>query len=109
MQVTPDSEDVAVAYRLFVDVMERARASDQDWFEWSGCYGHIDQFFFEGILDNVWVLQEHENGWRGYEFDWDRARAFLEDVDFSDPHGTVRAWKVVLAYLMMDHRYLYLN
>ena len=32
-----------------------------------------------------------------------------KDIDFSDSHATARAWKAVLAYLMMDDRYLYLN
>ena len=45
----------------------------------------------------------------GYVLDWDRVDAFMRDVDFSDPHATARAWKVVLAYLMMDDRYLYLH
>ena len=103
VQVTPDSPDVEAAYRLFGDVMERARASGYEWFEWSNC-DFDDHSLLEGILDNVWVLNEH--GW--YDFDWDRVDAFMQDVDFSDPHATARAWKVVLAYLMMDDRYLYL-
>ena len=109
VQVTPDSPDVEVAYRLFVEVSERARASDYHWFEWWICNSGIDQFFFAGILDNVWVLREDEYGRQWYEWDWERSNAFLQDVDFSDPHATARAWKVVLAYLMMDDRYLYLN
>ena len=109
VRVAPDSPDVEAAYRLFVDVTERARATDYNWFEWT-CDGHVDQFFFEGILDNVWVLREGAYGWwRWYEFDWQRVYAFLQDVDFSDPHAVARAWQVVLAYLMMDYRYLYLN
>ena len=108
MQVAPNSLDVEAAYRLFVEVSERARGSEYGWFEWWSCERHDDQRFFEGILDNVWALREHEGGWQWWEFDWERVDAFLEDVDFSDPHGAARAWKVVLAYLMMDDRYLYL-
>ena len=81
VQVTPDSADVEAAYRLFVEVMEGAQASGHDWFEWGGCDIGSDQFFFEGILDNVWVLSE-QHGW--YELDWDRVDAFMQDVDFSD-------------------------
>ena len=105
VQVTPDSEDVEAAYRLFAEVMEGAQASGYDWFEWWVC-DFSDHYLLEGILDNVWVLSE-QHGW--YELDWDRVDAFMQDVDFSDPHATARAWKVVLAYLMMDPRYLYLN
>ena len=104
VQVTADSTDVEAAYRLFVEVTENARDSDYGWFEWWVC-DRDDLFLFEGILDNAWVLNEY--GW--YEYDWERRDAFLEDIDFSDPHATARAWKVVLAYLMMDYRYLYLN
>ena len=28
--------------------------------------------------------------------------------DISDPHYTTQTWVVVLAYLLMDYRYLYL-
>ena len=104
VQVTPDSEDVEVAYRLFVQVMEGARDSDYRRFEWWAC-PYDDQSFFEGILDNVWALREDG----GYELDWDRVNAFMEGLDFSDPHATARAWKAVLTYLFMDPRYLYLN
>ena len=103
VQVTPGSADVAAAYGLFVEVSERARASGHDWFEWWLC-DFDDHHLLDGILDNVWVLNEH--GW--YESDWDRVDAFMEEVDFSDPQATARAWKVVLAYMMMDDRYLYL-
>ena len=107
VQITPDSADVEAAYRLFVQVMEGARASGHDWFEWWAC-PFSDQSFFEGILDDAVVLRE-ENDWQWYDFDRERIDAFMQDVDFSDPHATARAWKVVLAYLMMDPRYLYLN
>ena len=105
VQVAPDSADVRAAYGLFTDVRETAVASGYDWFEWWNCDRATDQFLFEGILDNLWAL--NDDGW--YEHDWKRAEAFLHDVDFSDPHGAARAWRVVLAYLMMDYRYLYLN
>jgi hypothetical protein len=109
VQVAPDSPDVEVAYRLFVEVSERARESEYGEFEWWSCEHHIDQFFFEGILDNAWALHEDEDGWQRWQIDWGRVAAFLDNVDFSDPHAAARAWKVVLAYLMMDDRYLYLN
>ena len=105
VQVTPGSEDVEAAYRLFVQVTEGARASDYSSFEWWACPHHSDEIFFEGILDNVWSLREE--GW--YEMDWDRVNAFMRGLDFSDPHATARAWQAVLTYLLMDPRYLYLN
>ena len=109
VQVTSDSADVRAAYQLFVNVTERARSSDYGWFEWWSCEIN-DHSFFEGILDGAVIQHENEeDGWRWYDFDWDRIHPFLDDVNFSDPHATARAWKVVLAYLMMDYRYLYLH
>ena len=105
VQVTPDSADVEAAYRLFVQVMEGARASGHDWFKWWDC-PFSDESFFEGILEGVVVLAE-SGLW--YEFDWEQVEAFMQDVDFSDPHATGRAWKAVLTYLLMDPRYLYLH
>ena len=104
VKVSPDSADVAAAYRLFAEVRERARASGHHWFEWTLCETGVDEFFFEGILNDLWVLDEYG----GYEWDFERAHAFLDGIDFSDPHAAAHAWKIVLAYLMMDPRYLYL-
>ena len=39
--------------------------------------------------------------------DWDRRGEVLRAADTSDPHRTVRAWVVTLAYLLSDYRYLY--
>ena len=105
VQVTPDSADVEAAYRLFVQVMEGARASGHGWFAWWDC-PFSDESFFEGILDGVLVLAESG---RWHEFDWERVDGFMEDIDFSDPQATGRAWKAVLTYLLMDPRYLYLH
>ena len=106
IQVTPESPDVDAAYRLFVDVWERKRGSEDDWFGW--CW-IPDHFLFEGILDDAVVEGENEHGHRHYEFDWDRIGAFLDDIDFSDPHQIAQTWVVVLAAMMMDDRYLYLH
>ena len=106
VQVTPDSPDVEAAYRLFVDALNRGRASDYEWFEWGGC-NIGDHLFFEGVLDNTLIQRENEYE-RWYDINWERVNPFLDGIDFSDSHATARAWKVVLAYLMMDDRYLYL-
>ena len=109
VQVTPNSLDVGAVYRLFVDVWERKQAEDADiWFRWLPCHWGTDIFFFEGILDDVVVQHENEDGHRWHGFDWDRINDFLDGVDFSDPHRTAQAWVVVLAAMMMDYRYLYL-
>ena len=115
VQVTPHSPDVETAYRLFVDVMELGRGvegrgggRDDQWFKWWHCDSALDLAYFEGILDDIVVERENDDGWRWYEFDWDRVDAFMNGINWSDPNHTAQAWVVVLASLMMDYRYLYL-
>ena len=108
VQVTPHSPDVESAFRLFVNAMERRREANDRWFEWYECDTALDLSYFEGILDDAVIEYEGDDGWRSYQFDWDRVGPFMDGVDFSDPHQTAQAWVVVLAYLMMDYRYLYL-
>ena len=108
VQVTPDSPDVEAAYRLFVDVWQRGYESRDDWFDWCGDGGDI-LFFEGGILDDVIVQHENEYGDRWYGPDWDRVYDSLEDIDFSDRGYTAQTWVAVLAAMLMDYRYLYLN
>ena len=112
VSVTTDSAEVQDAYALFVEVWERKRGAYGGHFLWNDeniDYGAwaSDQHFFDGIDDDLWrdELNEHGNplGW-----DWDRVHAFIESVDWSDTQAVARTWTVVLAYLMMDYRYLYL-
>ena len=107
-QVTPHSQDVEAAYQLFVDEVQRGRQAQGDHFNPWECDWAWDHLFFEGILDNALVAYENEHGWRFHGFDWDRIGAFLNGIDWSDPHRTAQAWTVVLAYLLGDYRYLYL-
>jgi hypothetical protein len=107
VQVTPHSPDVETAYRLFVDAWERRRDDGDDWFRWWQC--PIDDLsYFEGILDDAVVEREDEYGRRWYDWDWERVNTFMDSIDWSDPHHTAQVWVVVLAYLLMDYRYLYL-
>ena len=97
------------AYGLFADVLERKRAERDTRFEHWNCHaGAHDRFFFEGLLDDIVVENENEDGHRWYDFDWDRINRYLERIDWSDPHHTAQAWVVTLAYLLTDYRYLYL-
>ena len=109
VEVGPHSPDVERAYGLFADVLERKRAERDTRFEHWNCYaGAHDRFFFEGLLDDIVVENENEDGHRWYDFDWDRINRYLERIDWSDPHHTAQAWVVTLAYLLTDYRYLYL-
>ena len=98
VQVSPHSPDVEAAYRLFVDVWQRNRASGDNRLDWWRC-DYSDALYLEGINDALVPLPWGDN----HTF-----AAFMEGHDFSDPHHTARTWTVVLAYLLMDYRYLYL-
>jgi len=109
VQVTPHSPDVDSAYRIFFGVLEREKS---DWFTHNDngrCSIWDDIYFFDGILDDaVKEYGDESEYWRSYELDWDYVNAFMNSIDFSDPRHAARAWVSVLAYLLMDYRYLYL-
>ncbi len=99
IRVTTESAEVAGAYDLFVDVWTRKRASEysefDNWREGIDCDWPSDQYYLDGIVEDA-------------NWDWERIHAHFETIDWSDRHGVARTWVVVLAYLMMDYRYLYL-
>ena len=111
IQVTTDSPEVLDAYELFVEVWERKRGGYDNHFLWNDEDLDIewasDRHFFDGIADDLWQEDSDENGFP-LGWDWDRIREFFHTVDWSDPQAVARTWTVVLAYLMMDYRYLYL-
>ena len=110
VQVTPHSPDVEAAYRLFVDTWQYNRDSGEAhtnfrniWCDWGR-----DLFFYEGILDDAVVEHVNDDGKRWYGYDWDHVNAYMDGLDWSDPHYSAQTWIVVLAYFLMDYRYLYL-
>ena len=107
VRVTPHSPDVEAAFRLFVEVWERKRSQDTEAdFRSLQCDWWRDIRFWNGILDDALVEYENEDGGGWYEYDWDRVNEFMDGIDWSDHHYTAQTWMVVLAYLMMDYRYL---
>ena len=108
IEVTADSPEVQDAYELFVEVWKRKRATYPGSF--TGNEENIRifwwdyQHFFDGILDDVSAWDEGG----GWDWDRDRVNAHFDTIDWSDPHAAARTWTVVLAYLMMDYRYLHL-
>ena len=102
--VAVDSPDVEVAYRLFVGVWERKRATEGGHFSDSQTQCPIeDTRYFEGIIDDAVLTDEHGSS----KIDWNRVKDSWH-FDMHDPSHAVRTWVVVLAYLMSDYRYLYL-
>ena len=114
VEVTVDSAKVASAYELFVDVWNHKRASEYSDFndreEGIDCDWLSDQYYLDGIVEDAFVYREDwDDEWGArYDWDWDRINAHFETIDWSDTHGVARTWTVVLAYLLMDYRYLYL-
>ena len=112
IEVTDGSPEVHDAYELFVEVWEAKRGAFGDAFNWTDENINIDwysdQFFLEGIVDDALVYRNDWEWGEGYGWDWERINPYFEKVDWSDPEAVARTWTVVLAYLMMDYRYLYL-
>ena len=103
--VTVDSPDVEEAFQLFVEVWARERSvTDSDRPNWwtAGCWIEDTQYF-EGIADDLTYYSE----WGNEDFNWDRVNEITEEVDFDRRHPVVRAWVAVLAYFLMDYRYLF--
>ena len=115
IRVSTASPEVLGAYDLFIDVWSGKRGlAEANWpYVWEDgvdCHWGSDEEYFEDVVDDAFVYREDwgdEWGAR-YNWDWERINAHFETIDWSDRDGVVRTWMVVLAYLMMDYRYLYL-
>lgn len=113
IRVAADSFEVSDAYELFVEVWDRKRSAGVAFDEGAGnvgCDWTSDSFFLDGIVNHAWTYREDwgdEWGAR-HDWDWETIGAHFASIDWLDPHGVARTWKVVLAYLLMDYRYLYL-
>ena len=104
--VDVDSPEVDAAFRLFVEVWDRERtATDSDRPDWwrAGCWIE-DTHYFEGIADDLLFYGEYGR----LQYNWDRVSEILEEVDFNRPRPVVRGWVAILAYFLMDYRYLFL-
>ena len=108
VEVTAESNEVEDAYRLFVEVWQRRRDSGNNWFFDTACNWGADIRYFDGIADDVLILYEQDWG-SYYSWNWIRVKEILNvEAAPYDSAAVVRSWSVVLAYLLMDYRYLYL-
>ena len=104
----PDDDDIATAYQLFEEVWERKRASaDGLWFLGSQACEWNDIRFFDGFLTNA-VREQVEPYGFSKRWNWPAVGSFWERTETLDEHFAARTWIVVLAYLLMDYRYLHL-
>ena len=111
IEVTARSPEVVGAYDLFVDVWQRRREADANGFGWNiHCEWWSDHYYLDGIVEDAFVYREDwgdEWGAR-HDWDWERIETHFDTIDWSDRHGVADTWTAVLAYLLMDYRYLYL-
>ena len=109
--VDSGSTEVEAAYHLFVDVWKRkrelAKSGSSSFFEPLYCDLWQDHDYYDGILEGT-IVERENDGERYYNWDYEKVRAFRDEVDPQDHHGVARSWVVVLAFVLMDYRYLYL-
>ena len=110
--MTTDSPQIVRAYDLFVDVWQRRRESgSSEFFGWDeniDCDWTSDHHYLDGIVENAFVWRDDWDWGEGYAWNWDRINSQFGTIDWSDPEAVAETWTVVLAYLLMDYRYLYL-
>ena len=108
VEVDASSPDVEAAYRLYVDVWERRRETGGLQFLDSACAYGADIRYFDGVLEDA-LVEVVEDWGLYYRYDWERINGLLyRDAIPYDSSAAARAWVAVLAYLLMDYRYLYL-
>ncbi|MCZ0942758.1 MAG: hypothetical protein OXJ53_06870 [Gammaproteobacteria bacterium] len=114
VEATEDSPDVTGAYGLFLEIWQRRRESGYggffDWSEGVNCNWASDQHYLDGILEDAFVFREDwGDEWGAREdWDWEHINAHFDTLNWADPQAVAETWTVVLAYLLMDYRYLYL-
>ena len=107
VESSSSSPDVQAAFDLFVEVWDRRRDSAGGDFRGMRCDYAADQSYFESIAEDIWQEAPDEYGYP-LRWDWERISELMEEADMADPHYVARTWVTVLAYLMMDYRYLHL-
>ena len=101
---TAEAED---AYRLFLAIWQRKRTAGDAGFWDAACHWDSDMRFLDGFLADA--LGERSGDYGPYKhWRWPLVDAFWRARDTADPHYAARTWVAVLAYLMMDYRYLHL-
>ena len=104
-----DADDIATAYQLFKEVWERKRENaDKPWLLGSqACEWTNDIRFLDGFLANA-VRERVEPHGPTKRWNETAITSFWDRTVTWDEHFAARTWVVVLAYLLMDYRYLHL-
>ena len=109
IELGPDSPDVDTAFDLFMETFERKRLVESGRTAFglgNRCDTDSDILLLEGVVDPPFVVNEGEYEYSP-EYEQNDPDGLLERT-YEDPDHLARTWVVVLAYLMMDYRYLYL-
>ena len=103
-----DSHEARTGYDLFLEIWQRKRDPEiLPFLHAVNCDRWGDHRYYDGIVDGA-VVTIVEGSLRFEHWDYDLVNEFLRGVDDEDPNGVARTWVVMLAYLLMDYRYLYL-
>lgn len=79
-QLTPDAPEVERTYKLFLETWHEMQATEQTQLPW----------------------------WCRGRWDASTGKQLPEDMHINnDPDGTIRAWQAVMAYLMMDYKFIF--
>ena len=106
IDVGPSSVEVNTAYSLFLETLERRRQGNEGarFRDGNVCDTRSDVLILQDVVDPPDFDPGGEHGRRSEQNDPDG----LLTKAYDDEHYLARTWVVVLAYLMMDYRYLYL-
>ena len=111
IEVTADSADVDAAFGLFADTLERMRrdGAGTAFRDGNRCDTDSDLMILQDVVDPPFLQKKSLDGYYLYppQYEQNDPDGLLERT-YDDPAYLARAWVVVLAYLMMDYRYLYL-
>ena len=108
IEVGPDSEDVDTAFALFAETLARKQRDESAgtaFRDGNRCDTASDMLLLEGIVDPPVIVEG--DGYLVEEYVRNDPDGVL-DKTYEDPHHLARTWVAVLAYMMMDYRYLHL-
>ena len=107
IEIGPYSEDIDATFALFVETLSRKRGdqpTNTAFPTGTQCDTASDLLLLEDVVDPPIVAEGDGYDRRYVQNDPDG----LLNKTYEDPDHLARTWVVVLAYLMMDYRYLYL-
>jgi hypothetical protein len=106
-EVSADSPEVDHTFELLTETwLARRELGNPQWYPGGmSCSWFSDFNFFDGLsLEDPYI----ERGDGGYRWDFDKTGRWFESQDLGDADFMLQTWRVVIAYLMSDYKYLYI-